>query len=107
MNFSPSHPIPSLTSRHGNPPFPRAQSVQINKARLQVLQARDQVLEAVLEETKKQLRDISSSSDASRYESLLEQLVLQVRPHVMPSSELVTLMILLLSVSSSLWMSGS
>lgn len=43
-----------------------------------MLQARDHVLEAVLEETKKHLRDISSSSDATRYESLLEQLVLQV-----------------------------
>lgn len=53
-----------------------AQSVQINKARLQVLQARDQVLEEICEETRKRLRDVAASE--TTYQQLLNGLVLQV-----------------------------
>lgn len=50
--------------------------MQINKSRLQVLRARDQVLEEVVEETKKHLRGIST--DETKYCQLLEKLILQV-----------------------------
>jgi V-type H+-transporting ATPase subunit E len=49
--------------------------VQINKARLQVLQARDQVLDEILEKARKHLRDASSTS--ASYQELLKVLVLQ------------------------------
>lgn len=52
-----------------------AQSVQINKARLQVLQARDQVLDDVFDETKKLLRSVPSNEGT--YQQLLDSLVLQ------------------------------
>lgn len=50
--------------------------MQINKARLQVLQARDQVLDDIREEATKRLQSISSSATA--YQQLLNGLVLQV-----------------------------
>lgn len=52
----------------------RAQSVQINKAKLQVLQARDNVLDEVFEETKKVLKETAKSPS---YQELLNDLVLQ------------------------------
>lgn len=53
-----------------------AQSVQMNKARLRVLQARDTVLDEILEEARRQLRETSSSTP--QYEELMRGLILQV-----------------------------
>lgn len=48
----------------------------MNKARLQVLQARDTVLDEILEETKRHLRKVSASD--STYTELMKELILQV-----------------------------
>lgn len=54
----------------------RTQSTQTNKARLQQLQVRDELLENVFENAKKGLVDITQ--DANKYSAILERLVLQV-----------------------------
>eukprot|EP00918_Siedleckia_nematoides_P017615 GHVU01037870.1.p1 GENE.GHVU01037870.1~~GHVU01037870.1.p1 ORF type:complete len:227 (+),score=33.94 GHVU01037870.1:105-785(+) len=51
------------------------QSTQTNKARLQQLQVRDELLENVFENAKKGLVDITQ--DANKYSAILERLVLQ------------------------------
>lgn len=48
----------------------------MNKARLRVLQARDTVLDEILEEARRQLRETSGS--APQYEELMRGLILQV-----------------------------
>lgn len=50
--------------------------MQINKARLQVLQARDQLLDEILEETKRHLREAVTNEGS--YQELLKSLILQV-----------------------------
>ncbi|KAH8550736.1 ATP synthase subunit [Umbelopsis sp. PMI_123] len=52
-----------------------AQSNQINKSRLRVLQARQQMLDELFEETRSQLTSVSK--DSSKYPNLLKDLVLQ------------------------------
>jgi V-type H+-transporting ATPase subunit E len=53
-----------------------AQSNQINKARLKVLQAREETLAELLNEAKKQLGSVASDGS---YRGLLKDLILQVR----------------------------
>lgn len=52
------------------------QSVQINKSRLQVLEARDRVLDEVREEVRNRLLPLSIQ-DSGNYRQLLERLILQ------------------------------
>lgn len=51
------------------------QSTQTNKARLQQLQIRDELLEKVFEDAKKRLADVTQDTD--KYSDILERLVLQ------------------------------
>ena len=52
-----------------------AKSTVINKARLKILAARQEALDDIFEEARKQLTDVSS--DSAKYEKLLQQLLLQ------------------------------
>jgi V-type H+-transporting ATPase subunit E len=56
--------------------FNSAQSNQINKSRLRVLQARQQMLDELFDEARSKLTSVSK--DKSQYPALLKDLVLQV-----------------------------
>jgi vacuolar-type H+-ATPase subunit E/Vma4 len=53
------------------------QSTHVNKSRLRLLQSRQQLLNQLNEEAKKKLFEISQ--DKAKYQTLLEDLILQVR----------------------------
>ncbi|KAI8844249.1 ATP synthase subunit-domain-containing protein [Chytridium lagenaria] len=64
-----------------------AHSNHVNKNRLRVLQARQQILDELFEETRSKL--VSISSDAAKYQSLLKDLLLQAFYQLMEPGILV------------------
>lgn len=87
-----SHPL----TRSARPPPRRAAllarsaiSNQNNKARLQLLEKREELLEQVFDDARAKISDVTK--DEANYTELLKKLVLQVRLLVLPSCPLTLL----------------